>query len=111
MTAGLGSFRKQIKQRVLSMTDMNRFNQYLTLANQLANVATKEDLAECARLLAINVAHYQSVYGTLPLDETLEMAYAETPNQAQIDLVANGMETMVGVLGGIVQGFDTKPSH
>ena len=93
------------------MTDLNRFNQYLTLANQLANVATKEDLVECARLLAINVAHYQSIYGTFPLDETLEMAHAETPNQAQIDLMTSGMETMVGVLGGIVQGFDTKPSH
>ena len=93
------------------MTDMYRFNQYLTLADQLTNVATKEDLVECARLLAINVAHYQSVYGQLPLEETLEMAYAETPNQAQIDLMTSGMETLVGVLGGIVKGFDAKPSH
>lgn len=93
------------------MTDMYRFNQYLTLADQLAKVSTKEDLVECARLLAINVAHYQSVYGALPLEETLEMAYAEIPNQAQIDLMTSGMETLVGVLGGIMQGFDTKPSH
>lgn len=93
------------------MTDMYRFNQYLTLANQLASLATKEGFAECARLLAIYLAHYQSVYGSLPLDETLEVAYAETPNQAQIDLMSSGLETMVGVLGGIVQGFDTKPSH
>lgn len=93
------------------MTDMYRFNQYLNLADQLAKVASKEDLAECARLLAINLAHYQSVFGALPLDETLEMAYAEAPNQAQIDLMANGMETMVGVLGGIVQGFEAKSSH
>jgi len=58
---------------------MYRFNQYLTLADQLASVATKDDLAECARLLAINVAHYQSAYGELPLDETLEMAYDLPP--------------------------------
>ena len=90
---------------------MHRFQQYLQLADQLASVATKEDLAECARLLAINIAHYESVYGALPLDETLQMVYSETPNQAQIDLITSGMETMVGVLGGIVQGFDTKPSH
>jgi len=100
-----------MKQKALSMTNMYRFNQYLTLANQLASVATKDDLAECARLLAINVAHYQSVYGSLPLDETLEMAYSESPNHAQIDMMTNGLETMVGVLGGIVQGFDDKPSH
>ena len=93
------------------MTDMYRFNQYLTLADQLANMATKEDLAECARLLAINIAHYESVHGPLPLAETLEMAYSDEPNQAQIDLMTRGMETMVGVLGGIVQGFEPKNSH
>lgn len=93
------------------LTDMQRFNQYLTLADQLASVATKEDLAECARLLAINIAHYESVYGALPLDETLEMAYSDKPNQPQIDLMTRGMETMVGVLGGIVQGFDENPHH
>lgn len=93
------------------MTDMRRFQQYLQIADQLAKVATKEDLAECARLLAINIAHYESVHGALPLDETLVMAYAEKPNQAQIDLMTRGMETMVGVLGGIVQGFESNPHH
>ena len=93
------------------MTDMYRFNHYLTLADQLAKAATKEDLAECARLLAINIAHYESVHGPLPLAETLEMAYSDEPNQAQIDLMTRGMETMVGVLGGIVQGFDPKNNH
>ena len=76
------------------------------MPDQRPKAAAKEDLAECARLLAINIAHYESVYGALPLDETLEMAYAEEPNQAQIDLMTRGMETMVGVLGGIVQWFD-----
>ena len=41
----------------------------------------------------------------------LEMAYAEEPNQAKIDLMSRDMETMVGVLGGIVQGFEPKPTH
>jgi len=54
------------------------------------------------RLLAINIAHYESAYGALPLDDTLEMAYSDEPNQAQIDLMTRGMGTMVGVLGGIV---------
>ena len=100
-----------IVQRSLSMVDMSQFQKFLKLADQLTSVATKEDLAECARLLAINIAHYQSKYGQLPLDETLAMAYADEPNQAQLDLMASGMETLVGVLGGIVQGFDEKTSH
>lgn len=93
------------------MADIELFKKTLQLSDQLVRFASKEDIAECARLLAINIAHYESVHGALPLDETLEMAYAEEPNQAQIDLMSRGMETMVGVLGGIVQGFDPKPSH
>ena len=93
------------------MPDMQLFKRYLQLSDQLINLSSKEDLAECARLLAINIAHYESVHGALPLDETLEMAYTEEPNQAQIDLMSRGMETMVGVLGGIVQGLEPKPSH
>ena len=93
------------------MVDMSQFQQYLKVADQLTSVASKVDLAECARLLAINIAHYQSKYGQLPLDVTLAMAYADKPNQAQLDLMARGLETLVGVLGGIVQGFDERSSH
>ena len=93
------------------MVDMSQFQQYLKLADQLTSVASKEDLAECARLLAINIAHFESKYGQLPLDETLAMAYADKPNQPQLDLMARGLETLVGVLGGIVQGFDEKTSY
>jgi hypothetical protein len=93
------------------MIDMQRFKQTLQVSDQLINVATEEDLAECVRLLAINIAHYESVHGALPLDETLEMAYAEEPNQAQVDLMTRGMETIVGVLRGIVQGFDNNVHH
>ena len=93
------------------MLDMEKFKQTLQVCDQLINIATKDDLAECVRLLAINIAHYESVHGALPLGETLEMAYSEEPNQAQIDLMTRGMDTMVGVLGGIVQGFEPKPTH
>ena len=93
------------------MLELDKFKQYLTLADQLGAVATKDDLVECARLLAINIAHYESVYGSLSLEETLASAYAEKPNQAQIDMMARGMETFVGVLGGIVQGFEPKAAH
>jgi hypothetical protein len=93
------------------MVDLTRFNQYLTLADQLLSVSSKEEIAECARLLAINVAHYQSVYGDLTLDATLNAAYADQPNQAQIDLMASGMETLVGVLGGLTSEFAQPKSH
>lgn len=93
------------------MVDTIKFKQFLDVADQLGAAASKEEIVECARLLAINVAHYESVYGALPLDETLAIAYSDNPNQAQIDLMSSGMETFVGVLGAIVQGFEPKPTH
>ena len=59
------------------MADMQLFKRYPQLSDHLIGLATKEDLAECARLLAINIAHYESVLGALALDTTLEMAYAD----------------------------------
>ena len=93
------------------MTDLTKFQQYLQLADNLVEIANKEQLAECARLLALNVAHYEMQYGALPLDVTLATTYSGIPNDQQADLVAKGMETMMGVLGSVIQGFDEKISH
>lgn len=87
------------------MTDITTFGQYVTLADQLIASSTKDEVAECARLLALNVAHYQSKYGDLPLDETLAMIGITEPNSDQLQLMADGMEVLVGVLGSVVTGL------
>lgn len=66
---------------------------------------------QCARLFAINIAHYESVHGALPLDKTLEMAYAESPNEEQLSLMTRGMEALICLLGGIVQRLNEKTNH
>ncbi|CAH1083203.1 hypothetical protein [Candidatus Nitrotoga sp. 1052] len=55
------------------MTDLVELAHYYNLANQLIEKASKQDIAETARLLAVNLAHYKMKYGELPLDETLAM--------------------------------------
>jgi hypothetical protein len=87
------------------MADLSNFAQYYKLADQLIEKVSKEDLAECARLLAMNVAHYQSKYGELPLDETLAMIGMAKPNEEQLQLMTNGMVIFVGVLGNVVSGI------
>jgi hypothetical protein len=52
------------------MADLTLFKQYLHLADQFTQIASKDELAECARLLALNMAHYELQYGSLPLNET-----------------------------------------
>jgi len=90
---------------VSSMADVSDFEQYYKLADLLIEQATKEQLAECARLLALNLAHYQGVYGEVPLDETLSILNAAEPNDEQLELLATGMETLVGVLGNVLSGL------
>jgi hypothetical protein len=93
------------------MTDQTILNQYLELTDKLVASADKEQLAECARILAMNVAHYELGYGELPLDVTLTTTHIGKPNEYQVELLAKGMETMAGVLGNVMQWFGDKISH
>lgn len=92
------------------MSSISIFAQYNKLADQLIEKSSKEDIAEAARLLALNVAHYQSKYGEFPLDETLGMIGMTKPNEAQLQLMGEGMEILVGVLSNVVVGLG-KAKH
>jgi len=46
--------------------DLTTFQQYYALADQLIDQSSKEALAECAWLLALNLAHYEMRYRALP---------------------------------------------
>lgn len=87
------------------MPDLSIFEQYYKLADMLIEQASKAQLAECARLLALNLAHYQGKYGELPLEETLTMLDADEPNDDQAQLLVRGMENLVGVLGSVCSGL------
>ena len=70
---GSGKVTHILLSWTFAMADLSELQQYYTLADRLIEQSSKEDLAECARLLALNLAHYQGKYGELPLDETLAM--------------------------------------
>jgi hypothetical protein len=93
------------------MTDRTKLQKYLELSDRLVEIADKEQLAECARLLAMNVAHYEMQYGELPLGAILAATSSGNANDQQVELTVKGMETMVGVLGSVIQGFEDKISH
>lgn len=73
------------------MPDISEFHHYTELLNKMIQIADKEDLAECAKLLAMTVAHYEMRYGALPLEEHL--AVTSKLNEHHADLLARGMET------------------
>ena len=86
------------------MADMTLFRQYIDLADQMIANSTKDDIAETARLLAMNLAHYQSKFGDMPLEETLAVLNVDRPNESQLHLLVSGMENLVGVLGMVREG-------
>ncbi len=88
------------------MDDLVTFKQYYELGNILIEKASKEQLAECARLLALNLAHYQGKYGDLPMEEMLLLLDATEPSNAQAKLLIDGMQNLVGVLGNVCSGLD-----
>ncbi len=87
------------------MSNLSEYAQYNKLADMLIAQASKEQVAECARLLALNVAHYQMKFGELPLEGTLAMINADKPNDDQALMLANGLECLVGVLGAVCSGL------
>ena len=87
------------------MADLSEFQQYYKLADKLIKSATKEQLAESARLLALNLAHYQGKFGEIPLEDTLAILDLTEPNDEQAVLLRDGMEILVGLLGNVLSGL------
>lgn len=90
------------------MTDLSTFKHYHKLADSLIEQSTKEQIAECVRLLALNLAHHQSIHGEVPLDQTLALLDATESNEAQLKLLTGGMKNLVGVLGNVLSALDEE---
>jgi len=69
------------------------------LTDQLIAGASKEHIAEAARLLALNVAQYQLNFGALPLENFADMLRAQTIHAETAELLSAGMQQLVGGLG------------
>ena len=80
------------------LPDFERFRQYYRLIERMIEEVDKETLAEAARMLAMNIAHYRSKYGELPLEETIALLHAENINDSQAKLLADGMENLAAVI-------------
>lgn len=85
-----------------------KFAAFLQLSDDMLARAEREDLEECARILAVQCAHYQSKFWTLPISDTLEVLSSETMNDDQAKWIGDGLEMVVGVLAMLEQ---EHPKH
>ena len=80
------------------MNALAEFKDYYKRLDELIAESSTEDLAECARLLALNVAHYKAKYGELPLEEHQAMLEANDIDEDLAKLLASGVLEMMSVL-------------
>ena len=60
--------------------------------------ATKDQLAECARLLALSLAHQQINHEEIPVDQTLASLRSFEWSEEHLNLLMEGMLNLIGVL-------------
>jgi hypothetical protein len=80
-----------------------RFAAFLKLSDEFLARAERDDLEECARILAVQCAHYKAKFGELPMLDAHEVLSSETMNDEQAKWIADGFEMVVGVLGVLEQ--------
>ena len=84
------------------------FRAYWQLSEEMIAEASKEDLAEAARILAMQAAHYARKYGEAQLPDLAHLLSATSLDDDSVGLLRDGTEALVGVLAMVtgVGGVD-----
>lgn len=91
-------------------SDLQEYADYHHLSEQLVADATKNELVECARLLALQVAHYHAQYGESLLEQEILAATTNDPDTATSKLLSDGAQTFVGVLA-MLKGYEVETGN
>jgi len=67
----------------------------------MINDASRDALITAARLLALQVANFQRLHGTLPMDENIDLLENRGLTETQADRVADGLEVLAMALATI----------
>lgn len=86
----------------------NEFRAYWRLSEELIDGASKDDLAEVARILAMQAAHYARKYGEDQMPDLAHLLSATNLDDESLGLVRDGTEAIVGVLAMVtgIGGID-----
>ena len=81
--------------------EFERFATYLKVSDRLIEQASKEDIAEVARVLALHLAHYQTKYDAIPVQESLKLMLTETIDDSQAGALADGFAVLIEVIRAV----------
>lgn len=77
---------------------------YWQLSEEMIANASKDELAETARILAMQAAHMTRKYGEQPIPDLTHLLSASTLDDESVALLRDGAETFVGVLASVSSG-------
>jgi len=92
---------------MLDLTGYGRLAQLVKLTDKMTLEASKGALVEAARLLAIQLGHYQRKFGALSLDDSIELMETSALSEDQASRVADGLENLALALATVVD--DDQP--
>ena len=96
------------------MAELDDFAAYSRLADSLIERTTKDEIADVARLLALNCGYYQTRFGDVPQDVLLRMVSAENLDSETATLLVAGMQNLVSALAevkGLADDLVDEPRH
>ena len=96
------------------MVELDDFAAYSRLADSLIERTTKEQIADVARLLALNCGYYQTRFGDVPANMLLRMVSAENLDSETATLLVAGMQNLVSALAevtGLADELVDEPRH
>jgi hypothetical protein len=83
-------------------SEVEDFVSYTRLAGDLIEQASKEQLADVSRLLALNIGWYHERYGDVPQEELLKLVRVETLGEDGKCLLLHGMQNLVSALAEVM---------
>jgi hypothetical protein len=95
------------------MSDFDEFKSYYALGDRLIETMSPEQVADCLRMLALNLADYRFRFGDIPRQDVLDLLGATEITDDQARLLRDGMELLVGYLATVREGLkdDDSPVH
>jgi len=79
---------------------------YENLLTKLVTECSKEEVADCALLLAMNLANYKSKFGDIPSENFKDLLTTDTIDEDTAEILMQGSEEMIKTLALIAGKFD-----
>lgn len=75
--------------------EFEKFAAYLKVTDKMIERATKDEIADAARILALELAHYRARFGETSAKKAYELLVAETINDEQAGEMAEGFVVLI----------------